>query len=677
MDEIISQFLLYFVPPEYVYNFHKVTAYILSKRYDVIKNKINEKKLKNEENKNDNFALLHKLGKQIRALKDQSITTNKKLTQTVEAQWKQQTIATQQMKKTIDERLKNIKIKQMPIKQSEPAFNQELFIQKFTNIIKENNKKQNEKEEKSQIDNPFDIFIQNVWNKFDENKEGNVPLYLISKMLDCMNIIGTRRLKLNTAFDEIAKYTDSQIYKQQFLSTLQYIKETKHVNMDEIISQFLLYFVPPEYVYNFHKVTAYILSKRYDVIKNKINEKKLKNEENKNDNFALLHKLGKQIRALKDQSITTNKKLTQTVEAQWKQQTIATQQMKKTIDERLKNIKIKQMPIKQSEPAFNQELFIQKFTNIIKENNKKQNEKEEKSQIDNPFDIFIQNVWNKFDENKEGNVPLYLISKMLDCMNIIGTRRLKLNEAFDEMAKYTDSQIYKQQFLSTLQNIKETKPLPPPPPRVRQRTDFISKSNSEQAKTVSDNRSILSSKEYTPTMNQLLNNPTSIQAWAWQKGDNFFVPNEKRFIIICDNVLYWSIYEQQEFPNGGLNLLNDRVHITRNQTTLTIKSSNKERIFNFGDTFTANKFYDKISSIQQSRIKPTPKIAVMASFEPDPKLNINASFKHDKKPKVRIQATFESDPISKPNVNVMGQFKADSYVGPRDTIQQMIENLKE
>merc|ERR1712228_942155 len=152
-----------------------------------------------------------------------------------------------------------------------------------------------------------------------------------------------------------------------------------------------------------------------------------------------------------------------------------------------------------------------------------------------------------------------------------------------------------------------------------------------------------SSKEFTPTMHQILNNPTSIQAWAWQKGDNFFVPNEKRFIIVCDNVLYWAIYEKQEFPNGGLNLLSERVHVTRNQTTLTITSSNKERIFNFGDTFTANKFYDKIAAIQQSRIKPIPKIAVMASFEPDPKLNIDASFKPDPiaKPRVNVQATFE------------------------------------
>merc|ERR1712154_295224 len=81
---------------------------------------------------------------------------------------------------------------------------------------------------------------------------------------------------------------------------------------------------------------------------------------------------------------------------------------------------------------------------------------------------------------------------------------------------------------------------------------------------------------FMPKLKSLTEDSEAIKAWAWKKGDNFFMPNHKRFIIISGNVLYWANGEHQEYPCGGLLLVNDRVHVTRHQTTLRIKSSNKE-----------------------------------------------------------------------------------------------------
>ena len=86
-----------------------------------------------------------------------------------------------------------------------------------------------------------------------------------------------------------------------------------------------------------------------------------------------------------------------------------------------------------------------------------------------------------------------------------------------------------------------------------------------------------------------------MSGWAMRKGDTFFQPNKKRFMILCNNYLYWAINKEAKYPIGRLNLYNKHVYISKHGTTLRIKSLNKERIFNFGDDDIASTWSEALS----------------------------------------------------------------------------------
>ena len=125
------------------------------------------------------------------------------------------------------------------------------------------------------------------------------------------------------------------------------------------------------------------------------------------------------------------------------------------------------------------------------------------------------------------------------------------------------------------------------------------KENAIQEEQVDFNKNKKAQNNQTPQISELLSYKNVITGWAMRKGDTFFQPNKKRFIILSDNYLFWCMNEHAQYPLGGLNLQNKHVYITRHGTTLRVKSSNKERIFNFGDVYTASKFYDAMIVIRK------------------------------------------------------------------------------
>ena len=217
---------------------------------------------------------------------------------------------------------------------------------------------------------------------------------------------------------------------------------------------------------------------------------------------------------------------------------------------------------------------------------------------DDPYMNFINDCFNKFEENKTDKISLDTIPQILDMLDMTGNKRETMMNAFSDMCKFTESEIYRYQYVSVLLHTKgkdfceqkktNEKPLPPTPPRVSQ-----SQNKNEKKDT----------KQIMPTISELLKNKDSIHAWAMKKGDTFFKTNKKRLIILSENIFYWCASETDQYSNAGLNLCSKHVSITQHSTLLRIKSSQKERIFNCGDIETAKKFYKKMKKVKKKELK--------------------------------------------------------------------------
>jgi len=371
----------------------------------------------------------------------------------------------------------------------------------------------------------------------------------------------------------------------------------------------------------------------------------------------LLKKLEKQMEALQKTTAQNQVNLQQTVHDQLTKQTQQTLRMENKID----HLQRTNLP---SPPPLNEDRLIQKVAKILDKNNKsknndipkeKQKQKTSTKQSEDPYIDFINGCFDRFDPNKTDKIALDTMPKVLELLDITGNKKSVLMLGFNDICKLTEPQIYRHQYLSALLNMKgkeapnkalnttnvsnmryisNNKNIPPPPPppirgnRMRSNTFKGHKKtiNAKQPAVIvlpegkDFNDSILNQEEIdfknnnnkatAPKLAELLNDKQSVHAWAMRKGDTFFKTNKKRYIIVCGHGFYWSMSDIAEYPNGGLNLHGHHVHVTQHATTLRVKSSQKERIFNFGDIHTANKLYNKIIQIQNNHNYKNGKDAV-------------------------------------------------------------------
>ena len=474
-----------------------------------------------------------------------------------------------------------------------------------------------------------------------------------------------------------------------------------HVDIEELMGEFALYFVPPEYVHLFHKKIYKIINehKKSMLEQNKKKAKKSQKDKMSQENQANgakkqkeqaqlnagLKNLQEEIFKMQKKSQESQNMLLSQIDAKLNNYKMQQDTNMHQLSQKIQSSKVQQ-PSYQSQDVtrasqIDADELMKKVANILDSKltqiyltpqvnqtantntaaaDKTTSDTAQKieTRANEAYLAFLSQCFDSADQAKNGVIPISSMDKLLTDVQIRGYKHQVLLNAFNDMCKYTDKNITKHQFLSVMSNTKDktfddmrlkseqtvsqrpslqnlaSVPIPsvvelvppPPPSNTNREPKHLKRSKTKQtdvaSRSITSMRALSSVKESQnrltnnfnekednatmelaangptmPTVSKMKRDPTALKAMAMRKGDKFFKTNKKRFVIFHTHYFYWCNSDQAVYPLGGLNVLNPRVTVSLQGTSLKIRDSTKERIFNLGDASSAAKWHEKIQQV--------------------------------------------------------------------------------